>query len=88
MAKAIELNQILGTRHLVLATAPNGTRGLEGWKKLCAQLSTADVTLRYSAGSFSPFMKVENATNKHYEEVFGYPSATRRLIAGIRYSLR
>lgn len=50
--------------------------------------STADVTLRYNAGSFSPFVKVENATNKHYEEVFGYPSATRRLIAGIRYSLR
>ena len=41
MAKAIELNQILGARHLVLATAPGGTRGLDAWKKLCEQLTTA-----------------------------------------------
>jgi sugar phosphate isomerase/epimerase len=41
MAKAIELNQILGTRQLVLASAPNSARGLEGWKKLCGQLTTA-----------------------------------------------
>src|ERR1022692_2085035 len=41
MAKAIELNQILGARYLILASAPNGTRGLEGWMKLCEQLTTA-----------------------------------------------
>lgn len=41
MAKAIELNQILGARHLVLATAPGSTKGLEGWKKLCEQLTSA-----------------------------------------------
>ncbi len=41
MAKAIELNQILGTRHLVLASAPGSTKGLDGWKKLCEQLTTA-----------------------------------------------
>jgi sugar phosphate isomerase/epimerase len=39
MAKAIELNQILGTRCLVLSSAPAGTTGVEGWKRLCGQLS-------------------------------------------------
>jgi sugar phosphate isomerase/epimerase len=41
LAHAIELNQILGTRYIVLASAPGGTDGLDGWKKLCEQLSTA-----------------------------------------------
>jgi sugar phosphate isomerase/epimerase len=41
MAKAIELNQIIGTKYLILATAPNGTNGVEGWKKLSGQLTTA-----------------------------------------------
>lgn len=40
MTKAIELNQILGVRHLILASA-GGIKGVEGWKKLCGQLSTA-----------------------------------------------
>jgi sugar phosphate isomerase/epimerase len=41
MAKAIELNQILGARHIVMASAPGGTKGAEGWKKLCEQLTQA-----------------------------------------------
>lgn len=41
MSKAIELNQILGARYIILASAPGESRGLEGWKKLCGQLSTA-----------------------------------------------
>jgi sugar phosphate isomerase/epimerase len=41
MGKAIELNQILGAKIIVLASAPNSARGLDGWKKLCAQLSSA-----------------------------------------------
>jgi sugar phosphate isomerase/epimerase len=41
MAKAIELNQILGARYLILASEPGGTKGLDGWKKLCDQLTTA-----------------------------------------------
>jgi sugar phosphate isomerase/epimerase len=40
MAKAIELNQILGSRLLVLASAPD-MNGLEGWKRLCGQLTAA-----------------------------------------------
>jgi sugar phosphate isomerase/epimerase len=40
MSHAIELNQILGSRLIVLSIAP-GTNGVEGWKKLCGQLTTA-----------------------------------------------
>src|SRR6266853_5442942 len=39
LAHAIELNQILGARYVVLASAP-GAKGVEGWKKLCEQLTT------------------------------------------------
>jgi sugar phosphate isomerase/epimerase len=41
MAKAIELNQILGAHILVLASAPGDARGAEGWKNLCGRLTTA-----------------------------------------------
>jgi sugar phosphate isomerase/epimerase len=41
MEKAIELNQVLGSRHVVLASAPSFAKGVEGWKKLCAQLTNA-----------------------------------------------
>lgn len=41
LAHAIELNQILGARYLVLASAPGSTNGVEGWKKLCEQLTSA-----------------------------------------------
>ena len=40
-AHAIELNQILGTRYIVLASAPGSTKGVDGWKKLCEQLTSA-----------------------------------------------
>lgn len=45
MAKAIELNQIIGARHLILSMAPKGTDGVEGYKKLCGQLSGAVTAL-------------------------------------------
>jgi sugar phosphate isomerase/epimerase len=41
IAHAIELNQILGTRYVVLASAPGNTSGLEGWKNLCQRLTAA-----------------------------------------------
>lgn len=40
IAHAIELNQILGTRYIVLASAPR-TSGVDGWKHLGEQLTTA-----------------------------------------------
>jgi sugar phosphate isomerase/epimerase len=41
IAHAIELNQIIGARHLILASAPKAAPGVEGWQKLCDQLSKA-----------------------------------------------
>ncbi len=41
MAKAIELNQIIGARQLILSMAPKGTEGVEAWKNLCGRLSAA-----------------------------------------------
>ena len=46
IAKAIELNQIIGARQIVLSMAPKGTEGVEGWKKLCGQLSSAVTQLQ------------------------------------------
>lgn len=41
MTKAIELNQILGARHVILASPPAGATGLEEWKRVSGQLATA-----------------------------------------------
>lgn len=41
MAKAIELNHIIGARQVVMSMAPKGTDTAEDWKKLCGQLSAA-----------------------------------------------
>jgi vitamin B12 transporter len=48
----------------------------------------ADVTFRWNAGAFTPYVRVENLTNERYAEVFGYPSPGRRALAGIRYASR
>ncbi|MEO6568980.1 MAG: TIM barrel protein [Opitutaceae bacterium] len=41
MDHGIELNQILGSRYLVMAAAPQGTNGADGWKRLCERLTKA-----------------------------------------------
>jgi sugar phosphate isomerase/epimerase len=46
MAKAIELNQIIGARHLIMASSPKGTAGLEGWKELSGRLTAAVAQLQ------------------------------------------
>lgn len=46
MDKAIELNQILGTRILVMAMAPKGVSGEDGWTALAGQLTSAVDRLR------------------------------------------
>jgi len=46
MAKAIALNQVLGARHLIMASAPPDTSGLEGWKALGGRLSDAADALK------------------------------------------
>ncbi|HWL17338.1 MAG TPA: sugar phosphate isomerase/epimerase [Opitutus sp.] len=45
IGKAIELNTILGARQVVLASAPKSARGVDGWKALAAQLTTASEQL-------------------------------------------
>jgi sugar phosphate isomerase/epimerase len=46
IGKAIELNQILGSRIIVLASAPGTVQGPDGWKKLCEQLTSASEQLK------------------------------------------
>jgi sugar phosphate isomerase/epimerase len=45
ITRAIELNQILGARYIVLASAPR-TTGVDGWKKLSERLTTAAEELK------------------------------------------
>lgn len=45
MAHAVELNQVLGSRLMVLASAPGAPKGVEGWKELCGRLSAAAAEL-------------------------------------------
>jgi sugar phosphate isomerase/epimerase len=45
LKKAIELNQILGSKYLIMASAPRAT-GLESWKNLASQLTTIADTLK------------------------------------------
>jgi vitamin B12 transporter len=47
--------------------------------------TVADITFRWSVRAFEPYAKIENLTNTHYQEVFGYPSPTRRGLLGVRY---
>jgi sugar phosphate isomerase/epimerase len=46
MAKAIELNQILGARHIIAASPPRGVRGADGWKRVAEQFSAATEQLK------------------------------------------
>jgi sugar phosphate isomerase/epimerase len=41
MAKAIELNQILGARYIIAASPPRGASGLDGWKRVAEQFTAA-----------------------------------------------
>ena len=46
IAKAIELNQILGNKFIVMASAPGNTRTAEAWKQVADTLTKAADTLR------------------------------------------
>lgn len=46
MTKAIELNQIVGARHIILASPPPDTKGLEDWKRVSGQLGAAAEQLK------------------------------------------
>jgi len=46
MAKTIELNQVLGTRYLIMSSAPKIANGREGWQSLCGRLTQATTELQ------------------------------------------
>ncbi len=45
-AKAIELNQILGSRHIVAASPPRDAKDLESWKRTSAAFAAASAALK------------------------------------------
>lgn len=46
--------------------------------------TTIDVNMQMHGDRYTPYIKLENATNERYEEVRGYRSPGRRLIFGLR----
>ena len=42
-----------------------------------------DFHAEYRFGSFSPFVTVQNATDRRYEEASGFPARTRRVLGGL-----
>lgn len=46
MTKAIELNQILGARHIIAASPPRGVTGADAWKKTAEQFTAATEKLK------------------------------------------
>jgi vitamin B12 transporter len=79
-ASALLVVSHTGDRYDVTDLLPYGIVPTAGY-------TTADLILRYRAGAFRPFLKVENLTGERYEEAFGYPSPRRRAVAGIRYEI-
>lgn len=45
MAKAIELNQVLGARHIIMASPPPNTASVEDWTRVSGQLAAASKQL-------------------------------------------
>lgn len=60
------------------------------WGRVWADaVTTADLVVERDLGrGITPYLKVENATDERYEEIFGYPSPGRRALAGVRVKLR
>ncbi|HWS73285.1 MAG TPA: TonB-dependent receptor [Thermoanaerobaculia bacterium] len=52
-----------------------------------AGYTTVDVNLQYRSGKWIPYVKLENATDRKYEEVLGFRSPRRRMIVGLRVAL-
>jgi outer membrane cobalamin receptor len=69
----------VGSRPDVEDLAPFGTVTNQAY-------TLVDLALHWRAGRVEPYARLENLTNARYQEVFGFPSPSRRLIAGVRYS--
>jgi vitamin B12 transporter len=48
---------------------------------------TIDTNLQLDLGRFTPYLKLENATDAKAEDIAGYASPRRRVVLGIRYVL-
>lgn len=80
---AIDANAVVtfaGPRDDIQSVAPFGRIVAPGH-------AIAGLNVQYHAVRFVPFLKVENATGRHYEEVPGYPSPGRRVLAGLRFTM-
>lgn len=49
--------------------------------------TTLDANVQVDLGRFTPYLRVENLTDVAYEEVLGYPSASRRVALGVRFGM-
>jgi vitamin B12 transporter len=49
--------------------------------------TTFDANVQFNLSRFAPYVKVENLTDVEYEEVLGYPSASRRVVVGVRFGM-
>ena len=65
-----------GRRADIEPVAPFGTMTAPGF-------ATLDLNVHYRIDRVTPFLQVQNATGRRYEEVPGYPSPRRRFVAGI-----
>lgn len=54
MAKAVELNRILGSRYIIAASPPRGVNGADGWKRTAEQFAQASAKLK-AHGMFAGF---------------------------------
>ena len=90
---SVSLGYAVGSWRGTLVVIHNGNRAdvtdLAPFGRVTSDSYTvADATLQYDMGSLVPYIKLENATDERYQEVFGYPSPGRRLVAGIRFTLQ
>ncbi len=67
-----------GRRDDIQPVAPFGRISAAGF-------ATLDLNVQYRRDAFAPFFKIENAADRRYEEVPGYPSPRRRFIAGVAF---
>ena len=78
---ATEANAVLlrtGARPDELAIAPFSS-------VLDRPYTTIDVNVQHRVGVLTPFVKIENVLDEHYQEVNGFDSPRRRLILGLRF---
>lgn len=69
-----------GERRDVVEILPFGTVTNDAY-------TTVDLALRYAFGDWTPLLRVENLLDEEYEEIYGYPSPSRRVVAGVRYRI-